>query len=325
MRPITALFMTMFLFFPCLVFADNKEIIAEGTYNMGDGETPSVAESRALLQAKKTALEQAGTYVESYSRVQNIKLTGDEIQVLASGLMKVEILDKKRTVAGDSINFWVRIRATVKPDNLEEMAKKVKEKSVVEDYRQIQAAYEESRKEIEELKKRLAKVTGEKEGVEARIIRAEKWFQANEWLDMGKHHWLNKQYDDAIVTSSVAILLNPNFADAYITRGVAYSDKGQQDRAIEDFNKAIGLDPDSSICYYDRGVSHYIQGEYAAALEDYSKAIILGPHDAEIYFNRGRTFYNLGRTNEAASDFQKACEMGSQAGCKNRRLTSQSK
>jgi len=40
---------TLLLFCPSAGFAQGKEIIAEGTYNMGDGETPSVAESRAVL------------------------------------------------------------------------------------------------------------------------------------------------------------------------------------------------------------------------------------------------------------------------------------
>ncbi|MBI5874323.1 MAG: hypothetical protein HZB81_00475 [Deltaproteobacteria bacterium] len=58
----------IFIFlFPALSHAQAKEIIAEGAYNMGDGETPTVAEERALVQAKRVALEQAGTYVESYS------------------------------------------------------------------------------------------------------------------------------------------------------------------------------------------------------------------------------------------------------------------
>src|SRR3989304_10532055 len=39
----------LFLFFPSLGLAQTKEIISEGTYNMGDRETPGVAESRALL------------------------------------------------------------------------------------------------------------------------------------------------------------------------------------------------------------------------------------------------------------------------------------
>ena len=54
--------------------------------------------------------------------------------------MEVEILDKKRTVVGDGINFWVKIKAKVNPDKMEEMAKRVKEKSVVEAYKMIQAA-----------------------------------------------------------------------------------------------------------------------------------------------------------------------------------------
>ena len=63
-----AVLIALVLFHPAQGFTETKNIISEGTYNMGDGETPGVAESRALLQAKRTALEQAGTYVESYSK-----------------------------------------------------------------------------------------------------------------------------------------------------------------------------------------------------------------------------------------------------------------
>src|SRR3990167_7623898 len=162
---------SVLLFYPLQGFAEVKEIISEGTYNMGDGETPSVAESRALLQAKRTALEQAGTYVESYTKVKNLQLTEDEIKVLSSGIMEVEILDKKRTVVGDGFHFWVQIKARVNPDKIEEMAKRVKEKSVVEDYKKIQEAYDKSQREIEELKKQLSQAKGEKEKkqVEAKI------------------------------------------------------------------------------------------------------------------------------------------------------------
>lgn len=62
--PIIAAFL---LIIPSLSLAETKEIIAEGAYNMGDGETPTVAESRALLQAKRTAVEEAGTYVKCQS------------------------------------------------------------------------------------------------------------------------------------------------------------------------------------------------------------------------------------------------------------------
>jgi hypothetical protein len=114
-------FVFVFFLSPVVSFAEVKEIISEGTYNMGDGETPSIAESRALHQAKRIAIEQAGTYVESYSKVKNFQLTEDEIQILASGIMEVSIIEKKRTVVGDGINFWAKIKARVSTDKIEAM------------------------------------------------------------------------------------------------------------------------------------------------------------------------------------------------------------
>src|SRR3990172_11264 len=177
--------MTLLLFLPSVGFTESKEIISEGTYNMGDGETPTVAESRALLQAKRTAVEEAGTYVESYSKTKNFQLTADEIQVLASGVMEVEVLEKKRTVVGDGFNFWIKIKARVSTDKMEEMAKRVKEKSVVEDYKKIQEAYDKSQKEIEELKRQLAGAKGKKERkqVEAKITDEERLLKAREWFE----------------------------------------------------------------------------------------------------------------------------------------------
>jgi len=105
MKNFIAIVITLFLLLPACGFTEIKEIVSEGHYNMGDGETPSVAESRALLNAKRIALEQAGTYVESYSKVKNFQLTEDEVKVLASGTIEVTILDKKTTIVGDGFRF----------------------------------------------------------------------------------------------------------------------------------------------------------------------------------------------------------------------------
>ena len=326
----------LFLFFPSLGFAETKEIISEGTYNMGDGETPSVAESRALLQAKRAALEQAGTYVESYTKVKNLQLTEDEIKVLSSGIMEVEFLDKKRTVVGDGIHFWVQIKAKVNPDKIEEMAKRVKERAVVEDYKNIQEAYDKSQKDIEELKKQLAQAKGEKEKkqVEAKITDEERLFQANEWFEKGNKHNLDftwteveklpeyqslsdsdktkakvlyyKEYDDAIEAYTSAIALDPNYAAAYNNRGVAYKNKGQNDRAIEDYNKAIALDPNYAAAYNNRGIAYNDKGQYDRAIEDYSKAIALNPNLAFAYVQRGHMYGSKEQYNRAIEDYSKA-------------------
>jgi hypothetical protein len=50
---------------------------------------PSFDEAQVLQRAKQVALEQAGTYVESYTKVQNLNLTTDEIQTIAGGVMTI--------------------------------------------------------------------------------------------------------------------------------------------------------------------------------------------------------------------------------------------
>ncbi|MDE3034939.1 MAG: hypothetical protein KGJ14_03095 [Nitrospirota bacterium] len=241
---------TLLLCLPSGGFSETKEIVAEGAYHMGDGETPSVAESRALLRAKRVAVEQAGTYVESYSKVKHLQLTEDEIQVLASGLMEVTILDKKRSIAGDGFNFSVKIRAIVHPDKVEEMVKRVKEKSIAGDYKKVQEAYDNSQKEIEVLKRQLAraKTEQEKAKVEARITDEERSFQANEWLEKGEQAWLNDQADAAIEAYTKAIGLSPNHAKAYYLRGAAYNAKKQSEKAMLDCQKACQLG-DQGGCY----------------------------------------------------------------------------
>src|SRR3972149_3776900 len=325
-------FFAMMLFLPSVGFTESKEIISEGTYNMGDGETPSVAESRALLQAKRTALEEAGTYVESYSKVINLQLTEDEIQVLAAGLMEVTILDKKRTIVGDGFHFWVKIKARVNLDKTEELANRIKakDKSFVEDYKRIQEAYDNSQKEIEGLKKELSQAKGEKEKkqVEAKIAHAERWLQINEWVEKGNQYSLKKEYDNAIENYNKAIVLNPDDAYIYTRRGIAYYDKGQYDKAIEDFSKAIALNPNDDSAYSYRGMAYHKQGQYTKESEDYKRAnaliessgfsfydrdiekysqvITLNPKDAKAYTKRGNAYLIKRQYDRAIEDLNKA-------------------
>src|SRR3990172_7403316 len=319
MRLVFSLLVIVLLSIPSALFAETKEIISEGTYNMGDGETPSVAESRALIKAKQIALEQAGTYVESYSKVKNITLTQDEIHVLASGLMEVEILDKKRTVVGDGINFWVKIKAKVNPDKMEEMAKRVKEKSVVEDYKRIQESYGKSQKEIEELKRQLAaaKDKRKKEIIESDILTEEREFQAIEWYNKGRLYWLKKEYDDAIESFTSASLLMSDFAEAYkayMGRGSAYRDKGQYDRAFKDYDKAIALNPKSPEIYVHRGMAFSYKGEQDKAIADFNKAIDLDPNLAIAYVGRGLAYAETDASGKAIENYNKALAIEPEAG-----------
>lgn len=137
--------------------ADSKTITSEASYIMGDGESPSFAESMALQKAKQVALEEAGTYVESYTKTRNQDLTKDEVQTLAGGVLHVEVIEKTRTLIQDGLRVYLKIRATVTTDKMEELARRIRGKDLAEEYRDLQGKYDSLTQEVTRLKETLAK------------------------------------------------------------------------------------------------------------------------------------------------------------------------
>jgi len=231
--------------FPSSGYAEVKEIIAEGTYSMGDGETPLVAEERCLLVAKRSAIEQAGTYVQSYSETKNYQLTADEVQVIASGITEVTVLDKHRTMDGKSINFWVKIKAIVTTDNIGDMAATVKNISITEDYKKLQGNYDKSQQEIATLKQQLqqANTDTDKQRIRGQITDTEKDFTADTWFERGNFSMINHQYNEAIHAYTEALSFNSRLWRAHLRRGEAYMEIGDYQQGREDFNAARDLNP----------------------------------------------------------------------------------
>ncbi len=146
-----------------LIAAGPRIIVTEATYIMGDGETPSFAEIMALQKAKQVALEQAGTYLQSVTTVQNYRLTSDEIQTLAGGLIKVEVLEKKRTIVDDGVRVWIKIQAVVDADQVQVLADRVKGKTVAADYKKLQDDYIQLGQDIEKWRQLVAKAPAARE------------------------------------------------------------------------------------------------------------------------------------------------------------------
>jgi hypothetical protein len=102
-------------------------------------------------------LEEAGTYVQSYTKVQNFDLTTEEIQTIAGGVLQVEVLEKTRSLVADGLRFYTKIKATVTTDKMEELARRIKGKNDAEEYTQLQAEYAKLNQELEDWKQRAAK------------------------------------------------------------------------------------------------------------------------------------------------------------------------
>ena len=81
----------------------------------------------------------------------------------------------------------------------------------------------------------------------------------------------------------------PSYANAYNNKGAAYSFLDQFERAIETYNEAIRLNPQSAEAYYNRGLAFYRLGPSAhePAREDYQEAVRLDPQYAGDYYEEG--------------------------------------
>lgn len=119
----------------------------------------------------------------------------------------------------------------------------------------------------------------------------------------------NKEYRVAISDCTGAIRLKPDYAEAYFTRGVAYSWLRQYGKGASDFSEAIRLKPDFAEAYGARGGTCYRLKQYNEAISDFSQAIRLKPDLASAYEGRAYSYEALGNTAKAAQDTEKAREL----------------
>lgn len=165
---------------PALVQAEAKTILSEATYMMGDGETPSFAEAMVLQKAKQRALEEAGTYVESYTHMRNLDLTVDEIKTVAGGVMKTEIVEQIREqLKGNGLRFYIKIKALVTTDKMEDLARRIRDGNLAPENKKVQDAIATLTKDLDLLKRQVlgTQTESEREVALERIREIEKEFR----------------------------------------------------------------------------------------------------------------------------------------------------
>ncbi len=63
--------------------------------------------------------------------------------------------------------------------------------------------------------------------------------------------------------------------------------------AVAEYSIAIELEPDSAETYYGRAMAYEALGEFECAVEDYTESIRLDPDDPEAYSCRAKAYYML--------------------------------
>jgi tetratricopeptide (TPR) repeat protein len=135
---------------------------------------------------------------------------------------------------------------------------------------------------------------------------------ADELINEANLLWDGKQYSDpgkAIGYLNKAIKAQPDYAETYNQRGVAYKNMGDNKLALQDFNKAISLQPDFILAHFNRGTVNSNLAQYKESVDDFSKAIELKPDFADAYNNIGISYNKLKNYKLAIENFNKAIKL----------------
>lgn len=93
---------------------DAQTVTASGEYRMGDYDTRADAVRLAIEAAKRNALEQVATYLESVTKIRDMDVTRDDIRTYTAGIVKV--LDQTITTNLDGEIVVVRVDLTAQID-----------------------------------------------------------------------------------------------------------------------------------------------------------------------------------------------------------------
>ena len=126
------------------------------------------------------------------------------------------------------------------------------------------------------------------------LVQEKQLVSAKTYFYLGNEKYLIRIYQDAITAYNEAIQLQPDFANAYVNRGLAKEKLDQPESAIMDYSSAIKIDPTFAGAYNNRGSAQRRLGEHFLALEDLNTAIQLDPYYVKAYVNRGNTKNSLG-------------------------------
>jgi len=120
-------------------------------------------------------------------------------------------------------------------------------------------------------------------------------------------NWI-EDYHSAIDDLNRAIELEPR-TEYYFERGIAYRGSDDSDRAIEDFHQAIELEPDNPAPYIDLGAVYRSRGDFDVSLDLLSVSIGLDPDSARALTERAKTFDEMGDFEASLGDSLRAYEL----------------
>ena len=269
---------------PAAAATEVRTLTATGEYRMGDNDTKTDAKRLALLDAKRQALEQVGTYLEGVTEVKNLSVTRDEIRSYTAGIVEVIEQSTRTTLEGETT--MVRVDVTVKVDPAvvtRQLGELRKNELAKEELIRAKAEADRLRKELDDKSRQLAALKGGE---------AETAVQQRQQM-------LARADANELLTRTWQIPAGTK--DDIVTQVKAPSPE-EREKFRATLQEALRLDPDNPWAHLKMGHLYHSEGNLDAAIREYRTTIHLKPDAARPHLALGRALKAQGKKQEAAEE-----------------------
>lgn len=123
---------------------------------------------------------------------------------------------------------------------------------------------------------------------------------------MGNDFYGKEEYEMAVHSYTICLLLDPKYVSAYNGRGIAYGMLERYEEALNDLTQAIAILPNYEAAYYNIGMTYWMMGRIDRGIENVRRAIELAPEIALYHVNLAHAYFELGDIDFGIEELSKA-------------------
>lgn len=294
--------------------AEVKIIEADHAYTMSDNDSKVDARRVAVQEAKRKALEQAGTYLESLREVNNYQLTREEIKAYIAGIIETEIIADE---AG-----YIKTRSRLDTDVLSAAIERYRHNENLKE--QVKASSRENERLKKERDKLVKQITSEKNKAKADTARKKlntvlMKEETNEetdkiWTtlvhfcgDDDEHvpEFAQSELDRSTATLERVVKVNPGNQRALYLLATLYQQNGNYEAAENKARAAIQKNPSNPVPHMKLGTLLHSQGRHKEALKEFHFVERLRPHNPMMLYYMGMTLKDMQRCSPSVQYLQR--------------------
>lgn len=286
--------------------AEIRTITATGEYRMGDNDTRIDAKRLALLDAKRLALEQAGTYIESITQIKNFDLTKDEIRAYTAGIVEL-IEHRTRTILeGETTVIHVEVTAKIDTDDVARQIDTLRKNGIAKT--ELLKAKDEAAQLHQELEAKSHELAALRAKNDVEVVARQRrqviaQSDVNELIRQAialwtLYHAKDSRWDEsarnglkrAQELTEQAVGLQPSNTEAHLLLGFILLDISRSQEAQREFRFVLRQDPASAYAHLGLAHAFKVQNDLSGAIAEYRTVLSLASNEgikAEGYFGIG--------------------------------------